>query len=180
LTGQGRTSADITRTLNGDVDFDVKEGALEGRDLWFELRRARALIKREAAPEGEGSGRTKFDVLKGSGKFLNGTMTTNDLVMETQFLKVKGEGTVVLPTQALDLHINTTIYQVPPSGAGAEMADLKTAAAIPVRVTGTFTDYKVRPDFDAAVKAEVKKQVDEQKEDLKKKVREKLKGLFGG
>ena len=180
LTGHGRTSADITRTLNGDVDFDVKEGAFEGRDLWFELRRARALIKREAAPEGEGSGRTRFDALKGSGKFVNGTMTTNDLVMETQFLKVKGEGTVVLPTQALDLHINTTIYQVPPSGAGAEMADLKAAAAIPVRVTGTITDYKVRPDFDAAVKAEVKKQVDEQKEDLKKKVREKLKGLFGG
>jgi AsmA protein len=107
-------------------------------------------------------------------------LTTNDLAMETPYLKVKGEGTVALPTQALDLHINTTIYEVPASGAGAEMTDLKAAAAIPVRVTGTFTDYKVRPDLDAALKGEVKKKIEEKKEELKQKVRDKLKDLFGG
>jgi AsmA protein len=173
VTGHGRTSADIKRTLDGTMDFDVKDGALEGRDLWFELRRARALIKREAAPEGGDSGRTKFDVLKGTGKFVDGTLTTDDLAMQTQFLKVSGKGTVALPSDAVDLHINTKIYQVPPSGAGSEMSDLKTAADIPVRVTGTITDYKIRPDLQAAVKGEVK-------EKLKEKAREKLRELLGG
>ena len=173
VTGHGRTSADIKRTLDGTMDFDVKDGALEGRDLWFELRRARALIKREAAPEGGDTGRTKFDVLQGTGKFADGTLTTDDLAMQTQFLKVNGKGTVALPTSAVDLHISTKIYQVPPSGAGSEMSDLKTAADIPVRVTGTVTDYKIRPDLEAAVKGEVK-------EKLKEKAREKLRELLGG
>jgi hypothetical protein len=73
----------------------------------------------------------------------------------------------------VDLHINTKIYQVPPSGAGSEMSDLKTAADIPVRVTGTITDYKIRPDLEAAVKGEVK-------EKLKEKAKNKLRELLGG
>ena len=180
LTGHGRTATEVTRTLAGDVDFNVTDGALEGHDLWFELRRARALIKREAAPEGEGSGRTKFDVLKGSGKFTDGTMRTDDLTMQTPFMKVDGKGTMAVPTQALDMHINATIYQVPPSGAGAEMSDLKTAAAIPVRVTGTISDYKVRPDLDAALKGAVEEKLDQKKNELKEKVRDKLRELLGG
>jgi len=180
LTGHGLTADAITRTLDGNVDFNVTDGAVEGHDLWFELRRARALIKRETAPEGEGSGRTKFDVLKGSGKFTDGTLNTDDLAMQTHFLKVAGQGAVAVPTQAVDFHINTTIYQVPPSGAGAEMSDLKTAVAIPVRVTGTISNYKVRPDLDAALKAELKGRLEEKKNELKEKAKNKLKELLGG
>jgi AsmA protein len=179
VAGVGRTSDAITRTLDGNVDFNVNDGALEGHDLWFELRRARALIKQEPAPQGEGAGRTTFKVLKGSGKVVNGTLTTDDLLVETPYLKVAGKGTVALPTQAIDLHFDANIYQVPASGAGSEMADVKTAAAIPVRVTGTLTDYKVRPDLDAALKAELKKKIEEQKEGLKQKLQDKLRDLFG-
>src|SRR5882672_297129 len=172
VAGHGRTDADIKRTLDGDLDFEVLDGAFEGHDLWFELRRARALIKREAAPGGQGSGRTKFDALKGSGKFVDGTLTTHDILMQTPFLKSNGEGTVSLPTSAVDIKVKTRVYQVPASGAGSEMADLKTAADIPVRVTGTLTDYKIRPVLDEAVKGEVR-------EKLKKKARDKLLELLG-
>ncbi|MGH8314816.1 MAG: AsmA family protein, partial [Steroidobacterales bacterium] len=180
VTGHGRTDADIKRTLDGSLDFDVKDGALEGKDLWFELRRARALIKREAEPAGGDTGRTKFDVLRGTGKFVNGTLSTDDLLMQTQFLKVTGNGTVALPTSAIDVHVNAKVYQVPPSGAGAEMKDMTTAADIPVRVTGTLTDYKIRPDIDAALKGAVKEKVNEKKEELKQKARDKLRELLGG
>lgn len=173
VAGRGRTDADIKRTLDGDLNFEVLDGAFEGHDLWFELRRARALIKREAAPEGQGSGRTKFDALKGSGQFIDGTLTTHDVLMQTPFLKSNAEGTVSLPTSAVDIKVKTKIYQVPPSGAGSEMADLKTAADIPVRVTGTLTDYKVRPDLAAAAEGEAK-------EKLKQKARDKLRKLLGG
>ncbi len=173
VAGRGRTDADIKRTLDGDLDFEVLDGAFEGHDLWFELRRARALIKREAAPEGQGSGRTKFDTLKGSGQFVDGTLRTHDVLMQTPFLKSNAEGTVALATSAVDIKVKTKIYQVPPSGAGSEMADLKTAADIPVRVTGTLTDYKVRPDLEAAATGEIT-------EKLKQRARDKLRKLLGG
>jgi hypothetical protein len=60
------------------------------------------------------------------------------------------------------------------------MQDMKTAADIPVRVTGTLTDYKIRPDLEAALKGEVKEKVKEKKEELKKKARDKLRELLGG
>ncbi len=37
-------------SLAGKIDFDVKDGAVTGMDLWFELRRAVALFKRQAQP----------------------------------------------------------------------------------------------------------------------------------
>jgi hypothetical protein len=99
--------------------------------------------------------------------------------MEMPFLKVSGKGSVALPTQAIDLHVNATIYQVPPSGAGSEMKDLTTAAAIPVRVSGTLSNYKVRPDLDAALKGEVKQKIKDEEDKLRKKARDKLRELLG-
>ena len=38
------------KTLDGTVDFKVADGALEGADLWYEIRRARAVLKQQAVP----------------------------------------------------------------------------------------------------------------------------------
>jgi hypothetical protein len=59
------------------------------------------------------------------------------------------------------------------------MQDLK-AAEIPVRVTGTLADMKVRPDFDALAKAEAKQKVEEKKQELTDKLKDKLDKWLGG
>ena len=61
LAGSGRTTDDVMKTLDGTVDFKVADGALEGADLWYEIRRARALLKQQAIPERpSGPPRTPF------------------------------------------------------------------------------------------------------------------------
>ena len=61
LAGAGRTTDDVMKTLDGTVDFKVADGALEGADLWYEIRRARAVLKQQAVPERpSGPPRTPF------------------------------------------------------------------------------------------------------------------------
>ncbi|HSD74967.1 MAG TPA: AsmA family protein [Steroidobacteraceae bacterium] len=179
LAARGTSKPSILRTLDGRIDFDVADGAIEGKDLWYEMRRARALWKREAAPTQPDTGRTTFRSLKGSATIAKGVLDNRDFVMEMDYLKVYGAGTLDLNTEKLDYKLQTNLYKMPPEDAGAEMQDLK-AAQIPVRVSGTLADMKVRPDFDALAKAEAKQKVDEKKQEVTDKLKDKLNKWLGG
>jgi AsmA protein len=182
LTGTGNTDAAILKSLAGKTSFDVKDGALNGIDLWYELRRARALWKREAVPQRAGAPRTAFDVFKGSAVLDAGVVSNDDLRIESDFVRASGRGTINLDTQALDYRVNAEVYKIPPEGAGAEMGELK-AVDIPMTITGTLAEPKVRPDLDVLVKQRVKEKVDEEvekkKEEVKKKITDKLRDLIG-
>ena len=175
LAARGNTDDALIRTLDGRIDFDIANGAIEGKDLWYELRRAHALYKREAAPTQPDTGRTTFRTLKGSATITDGVLRNDDFIMEMDYLRVNGSGTLDLTSQKLDYKLATNLYKIPPEDAGAEMQDLK-AAEIPVRVSGTLADMKVRPDFDALVKAEAKKKVEEKVTD---KLKDKLNKWLG-
>src|SRR5687767_1272951 len=88
LAGSGRTTDDVMKTLDGTVDFKVADGALEGSDLWYEIRRARALLKQQAIPERpSGPPRTPFTALTGTGTMNDGVMKNDDLNVAMQYLK---------------------------------------------------------------------------------------------
>ncbi len=185
LTASGRDTAAMLRTLGGEVAFDVREGAVEGLDLWYEIRRARALLKRQGIPERSGPERTPFTTLRATGKVDKGVLANDDLVATTAYLEVRGRGTIDLAAATLDYRLEA---EVPRSiqaldreaGDAADLAGL----VIPVRVSGALADPKVRPDLEGLAKAEVKRQVEKKKEEVKEKVKEqlkeKLKGLLGG
>lgn len=185
LTGSGRTTDDIMKTLDGALDFKVTDGALEGADLWYEIRRARALLKQQAAPERDpGPPRTPFTALTGTGTMQDGVLSNNDLNVAMQYLRVTGQGKVDLPQNALDYRLMTTVLKIPREGADASQMQDLVDAEIPVKVTGALTDPKVRPDLEGYLKGKVKERVDEEKQKLEEKVKDKLgdklKDLFGG
>jgi AsmA protein len=183
LTATGNTDAALFKTLSGKIDFNVKDGAVNGMDIWYEIRRAVALFKRQAAPQASpGVPRTAFDALSGSAVLTNGVLHNDDLLADLTYLKAKGKGTLALETQAIDYRIVAEVYKLPADAAATGLADLK-AAEIPVTITGTLADMKVRPDVEGYLKARFKKEVDqkvdEKKEELKKKLGDKLKGILG-
>jgi AsmA protein len=179
VAARGSSNEAMMRSLDGRVDFEVADGAIEGKDLWYELRRARAAWKREAAPAQADTGRTTFKSLKGTANIADGVLNNPDFAMEMDYLKVNGSGTLDLVSQKLDYKLQTNLYQIPPEDAGPEMKDLK-AAEIPVRVSGTLADMKIRPDFDALVKAETKQKVDDKTKELTDKLKDKLGKWLGG
>ena len=174
LTGRGRNSDDLMKTLDGSLDFNVADGALEGADLWYEIRRARALLKQQPVPERSGPARTTFDTMKGSGVMKSGVLSNNDLDISSQYLKVSGKGTVDLPKSTLDYQLIATVLKIPREGADpAQMQEL-VDAQIPIKVTGSLDDPTVRPDIQGYVKGRVKEELKKEQEKVEQKVKEKL------
>lgn len=182
LAGSGKNTDDIMKTLSGTLDFKVTDGALEGADLWYEIRRARAVLKQQPIPERTGPARTPFTALTGSGVMKNGVLSNNDLDVAMQYLKVTGRGTVDIPASTLDYRLVATVMKIPREGADTEQMQDLVDAQIPVRITGSLTDPKVRPDLEGYLKNEVKQRVEKEKEKveekLKDKLNDKLKDLF--
>ncbi len=174
LAGSGKNTDDIMKTLGGTLDFKVLDGALEGADLWYEIRRARALLKQQAVPERSGPVRTPFTALTGTGVMKNGVLSNNDLNVAMQYLKVTGQGTVDMPASTLDYRLVAAVLKIPREGADtAQMQDM-VDAQIPVKITGALSDPKVRPDLEGYLKNEVKQRVDKEKDKLEEKVKDKL------
>ena len=68
----------IQRDLDGSIQMELIDGAWEGTDVWYELRKARSLVKGEAAPQPPANPRTQFSSMKANGKVTDGVMQNDD------------------------------------------------------------------------------------------------------
>ena len=175
LTAQGRTGDEILRSLSGHVSASLVDGAVEGIDLWFEINRALALIQKQTLAAGKSSGRTKFDVFKASADLANGVASTRDLNIASQNVRVTGQGTANLVTDAISYQVKATILKEAPTGRGTSGTAL---ADIPLTITGTLTSPQVRPDLEGIAKARVLQELDKNRGELQQKLQEQLKDLF--
>jgi AsmA protein len=172
LTARGRTSDELLKTLSGHVVASIDNGAMEGVDLWFEINRALSLVEKQSLPSGQSSGRTKFDTFKASADVLNGIASTRDLNITSQNLRVTGQGTANLVSEALDLQVKATVFKGPAGAAAGTLAD------IPLTITGTLMSPTVRPDLQALAKAGAQQQIEKHKQELQQKLQDQLKGLL--
>ena len=172
LTARGSGGDAVLKSLNGHVAANLDNGAVEGIDLWFEINRAIAVIQKQAAPSGTSTGRTKFETFKASADIVNGLATTKDLNIASQNLRVTGQGTTNLVTEAIDYQVKTSLSKTPAAASGSLLAD------IPLTITGTMTQPKIRPDLEGIVRAQVQQQLDKHKQELLQKLQDQLKGLI--
>ena len=161
VTAHGATLDAMLKTLNGHLDANLADGALEGIDVGYEIKLAQALIDRSAAPPADSTGRTPFQAFKLSAQITNGIAETRDLTIASQSLKVAGQGRANLPTKGIDFKLLASIVTAP-----ARNTD------IPLKVTGTYVDPTVRPDIEAVAKDQLKQKL----QDVLKK--NGLQGLF--
>jgi len=148
----------------------LDNGAVEGIDLWFEINRAIALFQKQP-PSGTSTGRTTFETFKASADIVNGLATTKDLNIASQNLRVTGQGTTNLVTEAIDYQVKASLSKT----AGRNASSL---ADIPLTITGNMTSPKIRPDLEALAKAQVQQQLGKQKGELLQKLQDQLKGLI--
>ncbi|HEY4444437.1 MAG TPA: AsmA family protein [Steroidobacteraceae bacterium] len=173
LSGRGNVNVKATarggdfnafmQTLNGHFDANLAEGALEGVDVGYEIGLAQALIKHTAEPARSNPARTKFDAFKVSAEITNGIAKTSDLTISSPALRVTGQGSTNLVNKGIDFQLMASVLTAP----GASVAD------IPLKITGTYVDPRVRPDTQALAKGELKQKL---RDVLKKNG---LEGLFG-
>ncbi len=122
LTGRGDDLAAIQRSLSGNMSMELLDGAWEGTDVWYELRRARALFKKEPAPEPELPARTKFSNVKATGPVKDGVFRNDDLFAELPFMQLTGSGSVDLAAAKIDYRMTARILERPEFAQGASEA----------------------------------------------------------
>lgn len=174
LQARGADSDAMLRSLSGKARLSVADGAVEGVDLWFEVDRAATLVQKRELAAGQGSGRTPFDALGASVDITNGVATTHDLAIDSRQLRTRGEGSINLVSEALDMHLLATVLKAPP-GATAPAATL---AQVALNVTGTMSSPVVRPDLEGMAKARALQELDKHKDEIKDKLKGALEGLF--
>jgi AsmA protein len=185
LVAAGSNLGAMRRGLDGDVAFTITDGSLEGLDLWYELRRARARLDKAAIPERPGGmPRTTFASLSATGTVEDALLTNRDLSGKLDFMAVTGAGTVNLLNDAVDFDLKATFVDGPALQSDPDMVKYA-GATVPLRVTGTIDAPSVLPDFGAIVKARVQQEVDKalepkrteletKKNELRDKLRERL------
>jgi AsmA protein len=148
-TAHGAVLDGVMRSLNGHFDANLTGGALEGVDLGYEIGMARALIEHEAAPTRSNPPRTKFDAFKMSAEISNGVAKTTDLTIASTALRLTGQGSANLVNKGIDFRILASVLK----SSGANLVD------IPLNITGTYVDPRVRPDVDALAKGQLKQKL---------------------
>lgn len=102
LKTQGNSLRHWINALNGDVHFDVADGALLGVNLEQKLCQAIALANRESLTADFGAENTPFKKLTGNFKIVNGTIQSRDLTAALPGITAKGNGDIHLPEQRLN------------------------------------------------------------------------------
>jgi len=178
LVATGSNLGQMRKGVDGAVSFDVKNGSLEGVDLWYELRRVRAVLdKSEAPPRPPGPRRTAFSSLSASGDVKDAVLTNKDLKGVLDFMTITGNGTINLLDEKIDLDLKATMVDGPKLQSDPLMAKYA-GQSLPLHATGTMSEPSVTPDVSALAKQRANKELDEQKQKAQDKLKDKLKGLL--
>ncbi len=161
LTGRGDDLAAIQSSLQGQMAFELLDGVWEGTDVWYELRRARALLKKEEVPEPTLPARTPFSAVTASGPVTDGVFRNDNLLAELPFMRLTGKGSVDLPAATINYNMTARVFERPEfvEGATAEELDEFTEAVIPLKITGPLASPSIKPDIQKMLKKEAEKEV---------------------
>src|SRR5690606_20468171 len=113
LAGSCRTRSEIRSDLDGDMAFELADGAWQGTDIRHQIRTARALFRNEPPPERRGPPRTEFTPVVGTGTVTDGLFKTGDLLAELPFLQLTGGGNVELVKGTIDYRREARVLEKP-------------------------------------------------------------------
>jgi AsmA protein len=190
LTGRGNTLNQIKRTLNGNLNFNFRDGTIKGFNLAKMIRETRARLSGEGYAVVNEPDQTDFSELGGSASIVNGLVNNQQLTAKSPYLRVNGSGSANLIQENLDYNIRPVIVNTPQGQGGQGLEEL-IGVPIPVRIHGQWSDLQfsiqLAQILEEQQKARLKEKLDnrlEEKlqekapEELKDELKDKLKKLF--
>jgi AsmA protein len=139
------------KNLTGSLALDVADGYLEGMDLWYEITRARSLIRRETPAARSGPNRTPINRLQIDGQMADGVLSSDQLVLQMPFVQITGRGGLDLLARGLDYNLQARISGEPEAPDGQKLGDLGNVT-IPLTITGGLDSPRVGVDMAGLVR----------------------------
>jgi AsmA protein len=185
LTTKGATVDALKRGLNGNIDVNLRDGAVKGLNLAQQLRDFRGKLQLGKNDGGATKKSEKTDFSEMSAKFAanNGVLTASDVKLASPFIRATQgtPATVDLVGEKLDFVVRATLVNTS-TGQDGKASGLKDLT-IPVRLSGPFT----QPGYDIqwsavsseAIKAALAPKIEEKKAELKGKLQDQLGARLG-
>ncbi|TNJ48528.1 AsmA family protein [Phaeobacter sp. B1627] len=151
--GAGASLDQIMRSLSGKGTVKIGKGFFTGFDL-------QAIMN----PDGGNGGTTIFDGLSASYSMAAGSLTNEDFLATLPSLRAEGSGRVGLGAQDLDYTFTPTAF------ATAEAAGI----SVPVRISGSWFDPKIRPDLSKLIEPELEAAEEKARQAVRDKLSEEL------
>lgn len=149
VTTQGRSQKEMVSNLNGSGSFNFRDGAVKGINIAALIRQTSLEGLQQSFDEAES---TDFAELSGTYVIKQGLLTNNDLLMVAPLFRLQGKGTVSMPPQTLDYRIKPKLVGSL-EGQGGDVG--AKGVAVPLMITGPWSDPKIAPDLESLVKDQV-------------------------
>jgi len=151
LVGQGRSQAEIMRTLRGNASFALNDGAVKGVNLAQVARQVQAALQRTSVGA---AAQTDFAELAATFQITDGVAVTQDMRLLNPFVRLEGTGLIDVGAQSLNLRIEPRAVRSA-EGQGGQMM---TGLGVPFRIYGPWARVQYRPDIEDAIRSAVAEQ----------------------
>ncbi len=140
VAARGTNATTVLHSAKGQGNLLLNDGAIVGIDLASMTRNATSFLQGKQ-PSAQ-KARTDFSELSVPFTLTNGVATLANAQLKSPFIRLLANGTTNLLTQNLDVIVEPKIVgTIKGQGDNADHAGL----LVPVRITGTFSDPKIRP-----------------------------------
>ena len=158
VTTQGNTVGTLKKGLMGNASLNLADGALKGVDIAGSIRDLKNKVNILGTKEtsADKNKKTDFSELTATFDIKNGVAHNEDLAMKAPVLRLaKGDskGDIDIGNERINYIAKPTVVKSLKGQGGAELDSLS-GIAIPIKITGTFSDPKYGMDF-AAVGAAI-------------------------
>ncbi len=176
LNAQGNTVGALKRSVGGSMALNLADGAVKGINVAKKLREfgKGGASQTMAASKEE---KTDFSEMKASFKVKDGVAHNDDLLMKSPLLRLSGNGDINIGDDSINYLAKATLAKTLEGQGGKDSVG---GLAVPVRLSGPFSDLKYTLDFGAMVSDAAKQKIEAKKEEVKTRLQDELKGGLKG
>ena len=173
LSGEGRSQAEIMKSLNGFGDFKVLDGVVSGVDLSQFLGGLEGVFTSRTLPKGLGKDyATKFQDIVGIFKVSNGVVSINEFNLKALDAVAGGSGKFDIGNQSVD-------FSLRPRLTGSDAGDVANFG-IPLKIKGNWGNISTNLDTDLLANIVAEKAKLRAKKELTDRIGGGLSDVLGG
>ena len=157
LNGQGNSWGEIKKNLYGNLSFKMDNGRWNDNDIWYNLRLARSIYKRDETPLPSNHEVMQDFTINASGSIKNSIFFNDAFKMTMPFTEIDGAGTINLYNNEINYTIEA-FFQPQLKEilnlSEAEYLDFSTDP-VPIKIRNNSGDITFRPDIEKIFRDEV-------------------------
>tara|TARA_B100000900_G_scaffold414083_1_gene439706 strand:+ start:202 stop:1173 length:972 start_codon:yes stop_codon:yes gene_type:complete len=168
--------SELNKNLNGTLELSIYNGLWRENDIFYMLRRARAIYKRDEDPEYTNKTIKQEFHIQASGNIIDSVYVNDDFKMKMPYSNIIGSGTINFSSMAIDYSIQAIFDDELKSAlkmTNDEFLDFS-EKPLPIRVRNQSGSLELRPDIENIFRNDVEDTLNKQEERLKESIRKNL------